>query len=81
MLNPKKSKEVLYEIHEGESANHFKRRALAWKIMMSGYYWPTLTRGELEYVKKCDKCQRHRNYIHIPSDKMKSILSPYHLAK
>ncbi|RDX74303.1 hypothetical protein CR513_45968, partial [Mucuna pruriens] len=37
---------------------HIGGRALASKIARVGYYWPTLKTDCMNYVKKCDKCQR-----------------------
>ncbi|XP_074336822.1 uncharacterized protein LOC141673995 [Apium graveolens] len=33
-----------------------------------GYYWPTLRHDAMEYVKKCDACQRHAPIIYQPSE-------------
>ncbi|RDX73535.1 Retrovirus-related Pol polyprotein, partial [Mucuna pruriens] len=49
---------VIKEVHEGVCDTHIGGRALASKIARAGYYWPTLRRDCLEYVKKCNKCQK-----------------------
>ncbi|XP_072054979.1 uncharacterized protein [Arachis hypogaea] len=47
------------EIHEGVCGNHIGRRALAAKIIQTGYYWPTMQRDCIVKVKTCDNCQRY----------------------
>ncbi|RDX98564.1 hypothetical protein CR513_18505, partial [Mucuna pruriens] len=37
---------------------HIGGRVLAGKIARVGYYWPTLKADCMNYVKRCDKCQR-----------------------
>ncbi|KAL2492126.1 Integrase H2C2 domain-containing protein [Abeliophyllum distichum] len=49
---------ILREVHEGICGNHSGGLALAQKILKQGYFWPTLTKDALLYVRKCDKCQR-----------------------
>lgn len=49
---------VLRDIHEGMCRNHSGGQSLAHKIIRQGYFWPTIRRDVLNFVKKCDKCQR-----------------------
>ena len=35
-------------------------------IKMMGYYWPTMVKDCMEYVKKCQSCQFDSNFIHQP---------------
>ncbi|GAA0154426.1 hypothetical protein LIER_37877 [Lithospermum erythrorhizon] len=48
---------VLAEVYEGWCGSHIGARSLAIKIT-SRYYWPTLVKDTLSYVRKCDVCQR-----------------------
>ena len=61
-LTPEDADNVLREIHEGICGNHSGRRALAYKAMRQGYFWPTMQRDALELAKKCDKCQRFAKF-------------------
>ncbi|RDX74987.1 hypothetical protein CR513_45186, partial [Mucuna pruriens] len=49
---------IVREVHEGVCYTHIGGHALASKIAKAGYYWPTLKNDCMEYVKRCDKCQR-----------------------
>ena len=50
---------VLREVHEGVCGNHIGARALAGKVLMQGYYWPTILRDATELVRKCKVCKEH----------------------
>ncbi|XP_022897720.1 uncharacterized protein LOC111411417 [Olea europaea var. sylvestris] len=57
-LRPSESSQALAEVHEGVCGNHQGARALAFKLIRYGYYWPTMKNDASEYVKRCDRCQR-----------------------
>ncbi|XP_022874149.1 uncharacterized protein LOC111392970 [Olea europaea var. sylvestris] len=58
---------ILREVHEGVCGNYSGGLSLAQKILRRGYYWPTLKRDALEFVRKCDKCQRFFSVQRQPS--------------
>ncbi|XP_022854622.1 uncharacterized protein LOC111375929 [Olea europaea var. sylvestris] len=72
-LKSSKSSHTLEEVHEGICGNHQEARALTFKHIRYGYYWPTMKKDTHEYVKKCDKCQRFGNMIHSPAEDLTSI--------
>lgn len=43
---------VLAEIQEGICGNHVGSQSLAHIVIKRGYYWPTILRNAMEYVKK-----------------------------
>nr|XP_017250771.1 PREDICTED: uncharacterized protein LOC108221400 [Daucus carota subsp. sativus] len=59
---------VLRDLHEGECGNHTGGRNLSLKVLRMGYYWPTVRQDAIDYVNKCDACQRHAPVIHQPSE-------------
>ena len=65
---------ILREMHDGECGNHSGGRSLANRVSRQGYYWPTLREDSIEYVRKCDACQRHSGMIHKPSEPLHSTL-------
>ncbi|XP_074278567.1 uncharacterized protein LOC141602160 [Silene latifolia] len=67
---------VMYDIHNGECGNHVGGRSLSNKAPRQGYFWPTMRKDAMEYVKKCDACQRHAPVSHQPAEPMHSIISP-----
>ncbi|XP_022857369.1 uncharacterized protein LOC111378409 [Olea europaea var. sylvestris] len=59
-LRPLESSQALAEVHKGVCRNHQGASALAFKLGRYGYYWPTMKKDALEYVKRCDRCQSNR---------------------
>ncbi|XP_022874131.1 uncharacterized protein LOC111392952 [Olea europaea var. sylvestris] len=57
-FKPSVSSQALAKVHEGVCENHQGARALALKLIRYGYYWPTMKKDAVEYVKECDKCPR-----------------------
>ncbi|XP_030974786.1 uncharacterized protein LOC115994694 [Quercus lobata] len=52
------TKLILEELHEGICGSHTGGRSLSHRAMTMGYWWPSMHKDALEYVKKCDQCQR-----------------------
>ncbi|GAA0169531.1 hypothetical protein LIER_40779 [Lithospermum erythrorhizon] len=52
---------VLFEVHNDWCGSHIGGRSLALKITRTGFFWPTLSKDAMMYVKICDACQRLSN--------------------
>ncbi|XP_022857110.1 uncharacterized protein LOC111378175 [Olea europaea var. sylvestris] len=50
-LKPSESLQALTEVHEGVCRNHQGARALAYKLIRYGYYWPTIKKMQLNMSK------------------------------
>ncbi|XP_072054812.1 uncharacterized protein [Arachis hypogaea] len=61
------------ETHEGVCGNHIGGRALAAKILRTGYYWPTIKRDCISKVKACDNCQKHATLSETPAEELHTI--------
>jgi hypothetical protein len=72
---------VMREIHEGVCGNHSGGRVLAHKAMRAGYYWPTMGKDSVEFVRSCDKCRWFARIMKNPPEKLNSVLSPWPFAK
>nr|XP_025641263.1 uncharacterized protein LOC112736141 [Arachis hypogaea] len=72
-LDQNQAKEVMNEVHEGVCGNHIGGRALAAKIIRTGYYWPTIKRDCIAKVKTCDKCQKHEAISTKPAEVLHSM--------
>ncbi|XP_038973752.1 uncharacterized protein LOC120105406 [Phoenix dactylifera] len=72
---------AIREVHEGICGSHLGERALAHKILRQGYYWPTLQKDTLDFVQKCDRCQRNASIQRRPSALLTSISSPWPFAQ
>ncbi|GMH29516.1 hypothetical protein Nepgr_031359 [Nepenthes gracilis] len=53
-LSPDEADYALGEVHLGICGSHVGRKNLAFKIMRQGYYWPSMKKDALEFVKKCE---------------------------
>ena len=52
---------ILNECHASPYEGHFSGERTAHKILQSRFYWPTIFRDCVEWVKLCDRCQNIRN--------------------
>ena len=55
-LIPEEANYVMREVHEGVCGNHSGSRSLVHKLIQVGYYWPTMQKDAIAYVKTCGKC-------------------------
>ncbi|RDY09374.1 Gypsy retrotransposon integrase-like protein 1, partial [Mucuna pruriens] len=71
---------VIKEVHEGLCGSHIEGQALVSKIAMASYYWPTLKGDCMDYVRRCDKCQRFAEVGNAPLEQLCAITSswPFH---
>ena len=75
------TREVLKEIYSGMCGNHLGARALAKKVLRAGFYWPTLQREVIEFVKTCPPCQKHANFHIAPPEELICVTLPWPFAK
>ena len=80
-LTPEQGQYVLAELHEGICGNHPRGRTLAHRAHTQGYYWPTMKTDVVDYVKKCDPCQRMSPILKSPVQDLVSISSPWSFAQ
>ncbi|XP_050255306.1 uncharacterized protein LOC126701244 [Quercus robur] len=72
---------ILKELHEGIYGNHTGGRSLFHRAMTLGYWWSSMHKEALEYVKKCDQCQRFAPNIHQPGVELNPLSSPWPFAQ
>ena len=80
-LGLEKAEYALKEFHEGICGQHLGERLLYHKVLRQGYYWSKMKQDAINYVKKCDKCQRFSRTEHHPPEKLTSIVSPWPFAQ
>ncbi|VFQ94331.1 unnamed protein product [Cuscuta campestris] len=75
-LTNREAERVIAEVHEGVCAAHHMSRTLSQRIILLGYYWPTIVQDCERYVQKCRTCQvfykypgRPATYYHPVSNK------------
>ena len=79
-VHPEQTESLLEEMHEGICGSHTGGRSLAHRAITQGYWWPNMLREALEYVKKCDQCQRYAPSIHQPGGILNPLSSPWPFA-
>ena len=52
---------ILQECHASLYGVHFAEDKTTHKILLSGFYWPTIFKDCFEWVKLCDQYQRMGN--------------------
>ncbi|XP_074266914.1 uncharacterized protein LOC141590206 [Silene latifolia] len=72
---------VMCYIHSGDCGNHTGGRSLSNKTLMQCYFWPTIRKDAIDYVKECEECQRHTPISHQPAEHMHPIISPWPFMK
>ncbi|XP_062112162.1 uncharacterized protein LOC133823409 [Humulus lupulus] len=77
---PEEARTILQEVHEGFCGDHVGGKNLTLKILRQGYYWPTLSKDSISYVRKCDKCQLFATVSRALPVKLKMISSPWPFA-
>jgi hypothetical protein len=68
-LNEKKVEHALKEIYEGICATHTNKHTMARQMQRYRYFWLTIERDYVDYVRKCHKFQ-------IYGDKINTLLAP-----
>lgn len=56
-LEPNEIPLALSQAHDGTCGGHFSGMAIAKCLLRMGYFWPTLEKDCVSYVRKCIKCQ------------------------
>ncbi|XP_075635248.1 uncharacterized protein LOC142607589 [Castanea sativa] len=79
-LAPTEANYVLKEVHEGAYENHSRARALVYKVICVGYYWPTIWADAKAFVKVCDQCQRFSNIPRQPSEYLTPMVASWPFA-
>jgi len=71
---------IRVELHEGICGSHIGGRALMLRVLRAGLYWPTMQTDYMEYVRRCEQCQKHADWARAPPKVLHSInaLWPFH---
>ncbi|GAU45471.1 hypothetical protein TSUD_13140 [Trifolium subterraneum] len=57
-VDTKESLDIMWHCHNSPCGRHHSGLRTAAKVLHSGFFWPTLFKDCVDYVKNCDKCQR-----------------------
>ncbi|XP_074346516.1 uncharacterized protein LOC141685307 [Apium graveolens] len=75
-VDPDEANYCLREVHEGICGDHLGAKALAYKVIRQGYYWPTVHADSIAYFKKFPQCQKFSNVPRQSPSLPASVLSP-----
>ncbi|XP_019160735.1 PREDICTED: uncharacterized protein LOC109157291 [Ipomoea nil] len=57
-LPPSEAKQVIEEAHSGICAAHQGANTLARKLLVQGYYWPSMIQDCIQMIQSCHTCQK-----------------------
>jgi hypothetical protein len=49
--------ETIWKCHPSAYKGHHAGMRTRAKVLQSGFYWPTLFKDDVRFVKTCDECQ------------------------
>ncbi|XP_042385780.1 uncharacterized protein LOC121977256 [Zingiber officinale] len=73
-LNIEEARHALQEIYQGCCGSQARGRTLARRVLLAGYFWPTLQKDALQLVNTCLSCQKHQNLTHMPTSMLKTSI-------
>ena len=79
-LHPGKVNQLLVELHEGVCGGYVGGHSLVHRVMTRGFWWPKMQNDVVEYIQKCERCQKHAPLIHQPAGHLNPISSPWPFA-
>nr|XP_027122314.1 uncharacterized protein LOC113739284 [Coffea arabica] len=68
---------MMKEVHSGVCGSHMNGHLLAKKIMRTGYFWLTMERDCIDFVRRCIKCQVHCDIIRALPTELQSMIAPW----
>jgi len=69
-VSHKEGKAIMQRIHEGVCGTHMSGKSLARKIMNQGYFWISIERDCIKYVRTCKTCQYYDVRQHLPATEL-----------
>ncbi|XP_060179392.1 uncharacterized protein LOC132609432 [Lycium barbarum] len=79
-VDAKEAATIMTEIHSGVCGPHMNGYVLAKKILRAGYYWLTMERDSIRFVRRCHQCQVHGDLIHSPPSELHTMSAPWPFA-
>ncbi|CAL8991156.1 unnamed protein product, partial [Prunus brigantina] len=76
-LGEEDASKAMKEAHSGFCGAHQSGPKLHFQIKRMGYYWPTMVKDCMDYVKKCQACQFHANFIHQPPEPLHPTIASW----
>ena len=64
------------KVHLVECGEHQGKKKLYRCLLQMGYYWPTMKKDTVGFVKICHSCQVQANLIHTHPHNLHSMVTP-----
>ena len=68
---------IMVELHEGICWSHVEGRALMLRVLRAGFFWPTMRNDSMEYVRRCEQCQKNADWARASPEVLHSINAPW----
>ena len=75
-VDKEEAQKLIEVVHEGVCGVHMNGTVLAKKIARQGYFWLTMEKDCVQFVKKCHNCQVYGDVSHLPSMELQGMTSP-----
>jgi hypothetical protein len=79
-LNATDARKALREVHEGICSTQASGHMMARKIQRADYFWMTLEKDCINYVRTCHKCQVHSYKVNAPPTPLFNLVFPWPFA-
>ena len=76
-VDEEQANRILSEVHNDTCGSHIGKRGFSLKIVLVGYYWPTMKADSDLYVKRCEQCQKHAEWHYVPAEDLHCISRPW----
>jgi len=67
-----------YVIHVG---GHFSAKSISFKIIINGYYWPSIFQDSYKFARSCDKYQKFTGKEHLYAMPLQPFLRDFPFSK
>ncbi|XP_070056511.1 uncharacterized protein [Nicotiana tomentosiformis] len=76
-IDAKQASTIIAKVHAGVCGPHMSGYVLPKKILRAGYYWLTMERDYISFVRKCHQCQVHDDLVYSPPSELHTMFSPW----
>ncbi|XP_008229457.1 PREDICTED: uncharacterized protein LOC103328826 [Prunus mume] len=76
-LGEEDASKAMEQVHSGICGAHQSGPKLHFQIKRMSYYWPTMVKDCMDYVKKYQACQFHANFIHQPPEPLHPTITSW----
>jgi hypothetical protein len=85
-VNNEEAHKLLQETHGSSNffihvRGHFSAKTTAFKIIIKGYYWPSIFHDSYVFLRSCEKCQEFAGKEHLSSMHLQPVLPDFPFSK